>query len=219
MVLRGCRRTGFARLLWLIETAHQARLARGINHAALTGEQMPGQLDRHLFLRLPAFQAWLQRQSSGDLHYDEPSLDEVATRHYGDCAVTTARWKTRGTAQGTQSPKPPGSRWSRSNNAGAGTGGHPLQLHRPYPDRPGRRFQKHGDSVAVASHPGPWLGPKHRRPSTPSSRMGSTVAISTPSWPPTRTMQRSSCPATVTSPGAAKPSVPQPRRYLPSNRR
>jgi hypothetical protein len=32
-------------------------------------------------------------------------------------------------------------------------------------------------------------------------------------------MQRSSCPATVTSPGAAKPSVPQPRRYLPSNRR
>jgi hypothetical protein len=91
----------------------------------------------------------------------------VATRHYGDCAVTTARWKTRGTAQGTQSPKPPGSRWSRSNNAGAGTGGHPLQLHRPYPDRPGRRFQKHGDSVAVASHPGPWLGPKHRRPSTP----------------------------------------------------
>jgi ketosteroid isomerase-like protein len=43
--------------------------------------------------------AWLQRQTTGDLHYDELSLDEVTTRRYGDCAVTTARWNARGTAQ------------------------------------------------------------------------------------------------------------------------
>lgn len=43
--------------------------------------------------------AWLQRQTSGDLHYDELRLDEISTRRYGECAVTTARWNARGTAQ------------------------------------------------------------------------------------------------------------------------
>jgi ketosteroid isomerase-like protein len=42
--------------------------------------------------------AWLQRQTSGDLHYDELHLDEITTRQYGDCAVTTARWNARRTA-------------------------------------------------------------------------------------------------------------------------
>jgi ketosteroid isomerase-like protein len=49
--------------------------------------------------------AWLQRQIGGDLHYDELSLDEVTTRQYGDCAVTTARWNARGTAQGHPIPE------------------------------------------------------------------------------------------------------------------
>jgi ketosteroid isomerase-like protein len=49
--------------------------------------------------------AWLQRQTGGDLHYDELRLDEVATRRYGDCAITTARWNARGTAQGHAIPE------------------------------------------------------------------------------------------------------------------
>jgi ketosteroid isomerase-like protein len=49
--------------------------------------------------------AWLQRLAGGDLHYDELSLDEVTTRRYGDCAVTTARWNARGTAQGHPIPE------------------------------------------------------------------------------------------------------------------
>jgi ketosteroid isomerase-like protein len=49
--------------------------------------------------------AWLQRQTTGDLHYDELSLDEVSTRRYGDCAITTARWKARGTARGHPIPE------------------------------------------------------------------------------------------------------------------
>lgn len=49
--------------------------------------------------------AWLQRQTGGDLHYDSLSLDEVTTREYGDCAVTTARWNARGTAQGNPIPE------------------------------------------------------------------------------------------------------------------
>jgi ketosteroid isomerase-like protein len=49
--------------------------------------------------------AWLQRQTDGDLHYDELDLDEVATREYGDCAVTTARWNARGTARGHPIPE------------------------------------------------------------------------------------------------------------------
>jgi ketosteroid isomerase-like protein len=49
--------------------------------------------------------AWLQRQTSADLHYDELRLDEIATRYYGDCAVTTARWNARGTAQGHPIPE------------------------------------------------------------------------------------------------------------------
>jgi ketosteroid isomerase-like protein len=50
-------------------------------------------------------QAWLYRQTGGDLHYDDLSLDEVTTREYGDCAITTARWNTRGTAQGHPIPE------------------------------------------------------------------------------------------------------------------
>ncbi len=48
--------------------------------------------------------AWLHRQTGGQLHYDALSLDEVTTRRYGDCAITTARWNARGTAQGHPIP-------------------------------------------------------------------------------------------------------------------
>ena len=48
--------------------------------------------------------AWLQRQTGGDLHYDALDLDEVTTREYGDCAITTARWNARGTARGNPLP-------------------------------------------------------------------------------------------------------------------
>jgi ketosteroid isomerase-like protein len=50
-------------------------------------------------------QAWLLRQTGGDLHYDALSLDEVTTRQYGGCAITTARWNARGTAQGHPLPE------------------------------------------------------------------------------------------------------------------
>jgi ketosteroid isomerase-like protein len=50
-------------------------------------------------------QAWLKRQTDGDLHYEELSLDEVTTRRYGDCAITTARWNARGTARGHPIPE------------------------------------------------------------------------------------------------------------------
>jgi ketosteroid isomerase-like protein len=49
--------------------------------------------------------AWLERQTSGDLHYDALHLDEITSRRYGDCAVTTARWNARGTAQGHPIPE------------------------------------------------------------------------------------------------------------------
>jgi ketosteroid isomerase-like protein len=49
--------------------------------------------------------AWLHRQTSGDLHYDELRLDDIATRQYGACAVTTARWNACGTAQGHPIPE------------------------------------------------------------------------------------------------------------------
>jgi ketosteroid isomerase-like protein len=49
--------------------------------------------------------AWLQRQTSGDLHYDALDLDEVTIRRYGDCAIVTARWNARGTAQGHPIPE------------------------------------------------------------------------------------------------------------------
>jgi hypothetical protein len=39
------------------------------------------------------------------LHYDELSLDEIITREYGGCAVTTARWNARGTARGRAIPE------------------------------------------------------------------------------------------------------------------
>jgi ketosteroid isomerase-like protein len=48
--------------------------------------------------------AWLQRLANGELHYDELTLDEVATREYGNCAVTTARWNAHGTARGRPIP-------------------------------------------------------------------------------------------------------------------
>jgi ketosteroid isomerase-like protein len=50
-------------------------------------------------------QAWLHRQTGGDLHYDTLNLDEITTRQYGDCAVITARWNARGTAQGHPLPE------------------------------------------------------------------------------------------------------------------
>ena len=50
-------------------------------------------------------QAWLQRHTSGTLHYDELTLDEVSTRIHGSAAVTTARWNARGTAQGHAIPE------------------------------------------------------------------------------------------------------------------
>jgi ketosteroid isomerase-like protein len=50
-------------------------------------------------------QAWLQRQTDGTLHYDALSLDEVTTRVYGGCAITTARWNARGTARGHPLPE------------------------------------------------------------------------------------------------------------------
>jgi len=50
-------------------------------------------------------QAWLQRHTSGTLHYDELGLDEVTTRVYSDSAITVARWNARGTAQGHPLPE------------------------------------------------------------------------------------------------------------------
>jgi ketosteroid isomerase-like protein len=52
-----------------------------------------------------AKRAWLQRLTDGDLHYDALSLDEVTTRRYGDCAITTARWNASGTARGHPLPE------------------------------------------------------------------------------------------------------------------
>jgi ketosteroid isomerase-like protein len=49
--------------------------------------------------------AWLSRHTSGDLHYDALNLDEVTTREYGDCAITTARWNAQGTARGNPLPE------------------------------------------------------------------------------------------------------------------
>jgi ketosteroid isomerase-like protein len=49
--------------------------------------------------------AWIQRQTDGALHYDQLDLDEVTTREYRDCAVTTARWNARGTARGHPIPE------------------------------------------------------------------------------------------------------------------
>jgi ketosteroid isomerase-like protein len=49
--------------------------------------------------------AWLQRLTGGDLHYDELGLEEVTTRRYGGCAVSTARWNARGTAHGHSIPE------------------------------------------------------------------------------------------------------------------
>jgi ketosteroid isomerase-like protein len=48
--------------------------------------------------------AWLQRFTDGSMHYDALSLDEVSTRDYGDCAITTARWNATGTARGNPLP-------------------------------------------------------------------------------------------------------------------
>ena len=50
-------------------------------------------------------QAWLQRQTGGELHYDELTLDEISTRRHGGCAITTARWNARGTARGHALPE------------------------------------------------------------------------------------------------------------------
>src|SRR5262245_51187312 len=50
-------------------------------------------------------QAWLERQTSGDLKYDELTLGEVTTRHHGDCAITTARWNAKGSVRGHALPE------------------------------------------------------------------------------------------------------------------
>jgi len=50
-------------------------------------------------------QAWLQRQTDGSLQYDDLDLDELVTREYRSCAVTTARWNARGTARGHPIPE------------------------------------------------------------------------------------------------------------------
>ena len=50
-------------------------------------------------------QAWLGRLADGSLRYDSLGMDEVATRMYGDCAVTTARWNAKGTARGNPLPE------------------------------------------------------------------------------------------------------------------
>lgn len=50
-------------------------------------------------------QVWLQRQTSGTLHYDELGLDDVTTRMYNHSAVSTARWNARGTAMGRPVPE------------------------------------------------------------------------------------------------------------------
>ena len=49
--------------------------------------------------------AWLHRQTSGGLHYDRLSLDEINTRAYGDCAITTVRWNAQGNAAGRPIPE------------------------------------------------------------------------------------------------------------------
>lgn len=48
--------------------------------------------------------AWLQRHRNG-LHYDRLDLDEIDTRHHGSTAITTARWRAHGTAQGHPIPE------------------------------------------------------------------------------------------------------------------
>ncbi len=49
--------------------------------------------------------AWRQRMVDGSLVYDDLHLDEIATRIYSDCAVTTARWNAKGRAHGHPIPE------------------------------------------------------------------------------------------------------------------
>ncbi len=48
--------------------------------------------------------AWLGRVTSGELHYDDLSLDEVSVREYPQSGLVTARWNARGTARGNPLP-------------------------------------------------------------------------------------------------------------------
>ncbi|UQN28250.1 nuclear transport factor 2 family protein [Brachybacterium kimchii] len=48
--------------------------------------------------------AWIGRLSSGDLRYDELSLNEVTIREHGDCALVIARLDVRGEARGHPLP-------------------------------------------------------------------------------------------------------------------
>jgi ketosteroid isomerase-like protein len=49
-------------------------------------------------------EAWLSRLSSGELHYDALSLDEVRVRKYPQSALVNDRWNVRGTARGHPMP-------------------------------------------------------------------------------------------------------------------
>lgn len=48
--------------------------------------------------------AWLARLTSGDLHYDALTMDEVSIREYPGAAVATARCDARGSARGHALP-------------------------------------------------------------------------------------------------------------------
>lgn len=48
--------------------------------------------------------AWMQRLTDGQLHYEEPSLIEVSIREYSDSAIAAARLNTRGSARGNPLP-------------------------------------------------------------------------------------------------------------------
>ena len=48
--------------------------------------------------------AWLNRLTTGELAYEDLSLDEIAVREYPGFALVTARWNARGTARGNALP-------------------------------------------------------------------------------------------------------------------
>jgi ketosteroid isomerase-like protein len=48
--------------------------------------------------------AWLRRHDDG-LSYDSLGLDEIASRFYGETAVTTARWNAHGSSHGHPIPE------------------------------------------------------------------------------------------------------------------
>lgn len=48
--------------------------------------------------------AWVQRLTDGQLHYEELSLDEISIREYSDSAIVAARLNARGSARGNPLP-------------------------------------------------------------------------------------------------------------------